>query len=167
MAFFIAGFILTLTDVEKRHARGHFGLVPDASRACHFYARAAAEGDAAAQYNLGLCFLVGDGVRLNKNRAAKWFRAAAAQDFPPGVHNLAAAYAYGTGVPKDLNKAIDLFARAADLGDPNAAFCLSQCYRSGSFGQRVDVANARRYLHRASQLGHKEAAAQIANGTAW
>lgn len=40
---------------------------------------AARMGDAAAQYNLGWCYLTGDGTRKNKAMAIKLFRKAAEQ----------------------------------------------------------------------------------------
>ncbi|KAK7248630.1 hypothetical protein SO694_00164043 [Aureococcus anophagefferens] len=123
---------------------------------------AAALGDAAGQYNLGLAYLAGDGVRLNKSRAAKCFRDAADQDFPPGLHNRGMCYAFGTGVPKDHARAIELITRAAALGEPNAAFALGQCYRTGTFGVAADARKARACFGRAAALGHPDAAALVA-----
>lgn len=40
---------------------------------------AANQGDAAAQYNLGVCYYNGEGVTQNKTEAARLFRLAAAQ----------------------------------------------------------------------------------------
>lgn len=159
------GHVEAMARLGVAHARGHFGVARDARRAAALYDRAAVEGSAPGQYNLGLAFLVGSGVKQSKSRAAKWFRAAAAQDFPPGVHNLGAAYAYGTGVPKDQRKAIALFRRAAGLGDANAAFCLGQAHRSGAFGAPRDASTAAYYLATARDLGHPAAAAALAGVT--
>ncbi len=40
---------------------------------------AANQGDAAAQYNLGVCYYNGEGVTQNKTEAARLFRLAATQ----------------------------------------------------------------------------------------
>ncbi|HIU91462.1 MAG TPA: SEL1-like repeat protein [Candidatus Fimimonas merdipullorum] len=40
---------------------------------------AANQGDAAAQYNLGVCYYNGEGVTQNKAEAARLFKLAAAQ----------------------------------------------------------------------------------------
>ena len=156
------GHAAATTRLGVAAGRGHFGLRPDAARAASFFDAAAALGDAAAQYNLGLAYLSGDGVRLNKSRAAKCFRDAADQDFPPGLHNRGMCYAFGTGVPKDHARAIELITRAAALGEPNAAFALGQCYRTGTFGVAADARKARACFGRAAALGHPDAAALVA-----
>ncbi|KAH8065144.1 hypothetical protein JL722_2050 [Aureococcus anophagefferens] len=71
-------------------------------------------------------------------------------------------YAFGTGVPKDHARAIELITRAAALGEPNAAFALGQCYRTGTFGVAADARKARACFGRAAALGHPDAAALVA-----
>ena len=51
----------------------------DYSKAAKWYRRAAAHGNAIAQYRLGLLYYIGRGVRTNKGEAEKWFRKAAEQ----------------------------------------------------------------------------------------
>jgi uncharacterized protein len=65
----------------------------------------AEEGDATAQFNLGLLYLDGHGVPQNPVEAASWFRRAAEQDYPPAQHNLGAMYGSGQGLKRDLVQA--------------------------------------------------------------
>jgi hypothetical protein len=65
----------------------------------------AEEGDATAQFNLGLLYLDGHGVPQNPGEAATWFRRAAEQDYPQAQHNLGAMYGSGQGVKRDLVQA--------------------------------------------------------------
>jgi TPR repeat protein len=54
------------------------GTQADPSAAIPWYRKAAHQGDAKAQYNLGLCYLDGDGVLKNRRLATRWFKEAAA-----------------------------------------------------------------------------------------
>ena len=44
-----------------------------------WYRKAAEQGDAKAQYNLGNCYYFGNGVTENEQEAVKWYRKAAEQ----------------------------------------------------------------------------------------
>ena len=56
--------------------RGRIHLNPEAVK---WYRQAAAQGNARAQFNLGVLYVEGLGVAQNYAEAAKWFRLAAAQ----------------------------------------------------------------------------------------
>ena len=53
---------------------------------------AAEQGDAEAQWNLGLSYYNGDGVRQDYEEAAKWYRKAAAQGYAKAKKNLGELY---------------------------------------------------------------------------
>lgn len=59
----------------------------------------AENGDALAQYNLGVLYDTGDGVPQDHNEAAKWYSKAAEQGLAVAQHNLALMYSKGEGVP--------------------------------------------------------------------
>src|SRR5712691_4348728 len=60
---------------------------------------AAEEGEAKAQFNLGVMYDNGQGVPQDYNEAAKWYTKAAEQGFPAAEYNLAGMYEDGRGVP--------------------------------------------------------------------
>ena len=62
---------------------------------------AAKQGDAAAQFNLGLSYYNGEGVPQDYVEAVKWYRMAAEQGTVGAQSNLGVAYFYGQGVPQD------------------------------------------------------------------
>ena len=66
----------------------------------------AEQGNADAQYNLGVMYHTGDGVPKNYKTAMKWYRLAAKQEFARAQSNLGAMYEKGQGVPKDYNTAM-------------------------------------------------------------
>ena len=64
-------------------------------------AQSADQGDAKAQYELGLSCYHGQGVARDYAEAAKWYRKAADQDYAEAQHMLGLMYASGRGVAKD------------------------------------------------------------------
>ena len=63
--------------------------------------QAAEQGDAAAQYNLGLMYANGEGVPKDDAEAVKWYRLAAEQGDANAQYGLGFMYATGRGVLKD------------------------------------------------------------------
>jgi len=61
----------------------------------------AEQGDAAAQYNLGLMSASGRGVPEDDVEAVRWYRLAADQGYATAQYNLGNRYANGEGVPED------------------------------------------------------------------
>ena len=62
---------------------------------------AAEQGDASAQYNLGVMYATGRGVPKDDAKAVKWYRLAAEQGYARAQYNLGVMYATGRGVLKD------------------------------------------------------------------
>ena len=62
---------------------------------------AAEQGDADAQYNLGVMYDNGEGVPEDDAEAVRWYRLAADQGDADAQHTLGFMYAYGEGVSQD------------------------------------------------------------------
>lgn len=62
----------------------------------------AAQGDAKAQYNLGIIYDKGYGVPEDDAEAVKWYKKAAEQGDAEAQYSLGFMYYYGDGVPKNL-----------------------------------------------------------------
>ena len=73
-------------------------------------------GHADAEYNLGLCFFEGEGVKKDMVEAAKWFRKAAEQGHVGAQYYLAECYHSGDGVEKDMAEAVKWYRKAAEQG---------------------------------------------------
>ena len=74
--------------------------VPDAET-INEWRQAAEQGDADAQYNLGIFYSQDDSVDKDMTEAVKWFRKAAELGHVEAQFNLALCYAKGEGVDKD------------------------------------------------------------------
>lgn len=128
----------------------------DYAAAADIWREDAAAGDAAAQRNLGLLYLNGQGVPKNEAAAAEWFRRSSDQGFPRASANLGEMYLRGVGVPRDPERAVTFFQRAAEAGLAEAQYNLAILTEAG-FGVRKDLELARRWFQRAAAGGHAPA----------
>ena len=74
--------------------------------------RAAKEGRAEAQFNLGLMFRYGQGVRQNYFRSFKWTKMAAEQGNATSQYNVGISYTYGQGVKQNYLEAVKWYQKA-------------------------------------------------------
>ena len=89
------------------------------------------QGDAQAQYNLGVMYMIGIGVVKDEVEAVEWFRKAADQGDALAQYNLGLMYDNGNGVVKDEVEAVKWYRKAADQGDADAQFNLGKMYAAG------------------------------------
>jgi len=80
------------------------------------YRKAAVQGRAVAQTQLGVCYENGIGVEKNAREAVKWYGKAAAQGNDHAQYHLALCYQNGIGVEKDAKKAAEWYSKAAERG---------------------------------------------------
>jgi len=78
---------------------------------------AAKQGDAEAQYKLGVCYAKGEGVPQNKKEAVYWYRQSAEQGFAVAQLALGKSYLMGDGVPKNEQTAYMWLLLAEAHGD--------------------------------------------------
>lgn len=88
-------------------------------------------GDSKAQYNLGMRYLAGRGVKKDSAEAAKWFERAAVQGLADAQFNLGVLYQRGEGVAQDDRLAFFWYQSAADQGLPRAQHNLATAYAEG------------------------------------
>jgi uncharacterized protein len=81
----------------------------------------AEQGDADAQYNLGLMYDEGQGVSENDKTAVKWYKLAAEQGNADAQVNLGVMYANGEGVTQDNVYAYMWLNIAASSGHEDAS----------------------------------------------
>ena len=67
--------------------------------------KAAEQGDAVAQFNLGVLYYNGDGVPQDYKEAVEWLTKAAEQGFSDAQSKLGWMYLEGESVPQDYEKA--------------------------------------------------------------
>jgi hypothetical protein len=131
-----------LTDAEV--GLPNFGPVLDR--------RAAEQGHAEAQSQLGWCYYSGQGVPQDYVEAVKWYRKAAEQGDANAQRSLGSCYENGQGVPKWCAEAVNWYRKAADQGDQSAQFSLGECFSEGK-GVWQDYAEAVNWYRKASEQG--------------
>jgi len=77
------------------------GSQQDYAEVIKWYRKAAVQGYAKAQNNLGFMYEEGKGVPQNDTEAVKWYRKAAVQGNAKAQYNLGLIYAAGKDVPQD------------------------------------------------------------------
>lgn len=82
--------------------------------------KAAAQGFAVAQYNVGLLCAKGRGVAQDYGEAARWLQRAAEAGLTTAQSKLGVMYEHGRGVTADPSTAYMWYALSAARGDSNA-----------------------------------------------
>ena len=156
----VSGVLLLL--FASRAAAGPFeeGLLAytqgDYQSALRIWRPLAEEGDAAAQFNIGLLYDTGQGIDEDPGAAAHWYRLAADQGYAKAQLNLGDLYASGRGVPQDFLEAAERYEEAATQRNANARYKLGYLYHHGS-GVSQDLKQAVRLYQQAADQGLAEA----------
>ena len=122
------------------------------AEAVKWYRKAAEQGGAKAQYNLGLCYHKGIGVEHSHTEAVKWWRKAAEQGLVNAQHDLGVSYATGTGVEQSYTEAVKWYRKAAEQGYANAQNDLGISYEF-SRGVAQSYAEAVKWYRKAAEQG--------------
>ena len=91
----------------------------------------AKQGNANAQFFLGLMYGNGLGVPRDYAKALQWWRKAAEQGVAGAQYNLGIMYDTGRGVPQDYAEAARWYRKAAEQGDARAQVVLGTMYELG------------------------------------
>jgi uncharacterized protein len=117
----------------------------------------AEQGDALAQYNMGVLYRKGRGVPQDDVQARRWYEKAAVQGQTKAQFSLGTLYFNGEGVPKDYRQALRWFRLAADQGEAVAQTKIAIMYDDGQ-GVPHDIVQAYKWYSLASTNGDKPAA---------
>lgn len=118
------------------------------------------DGDAEAQFSLGLRFSTGTGSERDEAQAAQWYLKAADQNHAMAQFNLGIMLADGQGVPQDDVKALMWLNKAAGQGDAAAQHNLGMRQQRASLGAPTETAmesklEAYKWLRLASAQGYR------------
>lgn len=128
----------------------------DYDQALKWYAEAAKQDHADAQYSVGLVYMTGPKRLTDYEKALYWFLKAAEQDHFSAQNSLGVMYANGLGVPQDFQRAATWYRKAADQGEQFAQYNLGRAYLYGE-GVLPDHAEALRWFRKSADQGHEEA----------
>ncbi len=122
--------------------------------------KAAEQGYANAQFELGGFYLYGVEVAQDYTEAVKWFRKAAEQGHTGAQYHLGVCYFQGEGVAQDYTEAVKWYRKAAEQGDADVQYELGVCYFQGE-GVTKDYAEAVKWYRKAAEQGQADAQSDL------
>lgn len=114
------------------------------------------QGEADAQFNVGLMFFKGEGVPQDYRQACVWFDKAARQGLGEAQYNLGAMMEHGLGMEKNAAQAMHWYEKAAAQGIGEAQYSLANLYLTGK-GTTQNLARASEWMQKAAEQGMTEA----------
>lgn len=111
---------------------GRGGITQNYQEALKWYRKAANQGIAGAQANLGRMYDDGKGVPKNYQEAVKWYKMASDNGDAVGQNNLGVMYASGTGVSLNNTEAAMWYRKSAEQGYAGGQLNLGCFYMYGT-----------------------------------
>jgi TPR repeat protein len=147
-------WIGTQENAESQYNRGReYAEKQDYVEAVKWYRKAADQGHASAQSNLGWMYAKGQGVAQDHVEADTWYRKAAEQGYAYAQYSLGVRYANGQGVAQDDMEAVKWYRKAAAQGYAYAQYSLGVRYANGQ-GVAQDDMEAVKWYRKAAEQGH-------------
>ncbi len=146
----------SLSDAKAAIAKGDF------AKAAKIYQQEAEQGNTKAQYNLGLMYLSGDGVKQDNAEALKWFTASANGGFAEAQYRLGVIYFRNDIVPIDYAEAVKWYRAAATQGHVRSQLDMGVIYYNGAVVEQ-DYAEAIKWYALAAGQGLTEAQFNLGN----
>lgn len=114
-------------------------LMGDYGRAFSLFQPLAREGDARAQFNLGVLYERGQSAVPDFSKATLWYGLSAEKGHAGAQTNLGALYENGQGATKDDAQAVQWYRQAAAQGNGTAQFNLGLMFAKGMGIERDEV----------------------------
>jgi len=122
----------TITSATQQYAAGLADYKSgNYAQAVSWFEKAAAQGNPAAQTQLGVMYFKGDGVNKDYAQARTLFQAAAAQGNAVAENSLGLIYMNGLGADTDYAQALSWYSKAADQGNFSGLCNLGIMYENG------------------------------------
>lgn len=118
-------------ELAQLYWTGAKGIPANASEAATWLQAAANQGNASAEFHLGLLYQFGNGVEKSPAKAIRWFQKAANRDNLLAEIQLADAYSAGQGVTQNYHKAAIWFLKAARQGNSSSQCAVGNLYFNG------------------------------------
>jgi TPR repeat protein len=128
------------------------GVRQDNVNAFEWYEKAATQGNADAQFNLGVAYEYGQGGQQDYVRACEWYEKAATQGNADAQFKLGVLYESGHGVKQNYAKAREWYKKAAAQGVAQAQYLLGRMYLNGQ-GVRQNTSTAKKWYGQACDNG--------------
>ena len=112
-------------------------------------------GDVTAQNDVGMRFMMGDGVAQNLAKGFTWFLKAAEQGNAQAQFHAGACYQFGDGTSTNLTEAVKWYRKSTDQGNAAAQNALGVSYEN-AIGVAKDQAEAVNWFRKSAEQGDAE-----------
>lgn len=150
----VPGLAEPLTDAARAIDSGQY------QQAIQILAPLAGNGNALAQYRLGVLHYHGQGTKEDEAKAIEWWKKAASQGSTDAMFQLGNAFLLGTEAPKLVSdpdrEAAKWYFQAASAGHAEAQYMLAHLFLAGK-GVVESRTEASNWLRKAAAQGHEEA----------
>ena len=153
-------FAVSADKLRRLQSESLKGIAKSLKKTTAGYRKAALQGNARAQANLGFMYANGRGVAQDAVQAVKWYRKAALQGNALGQNNLGFMYGAGLGVTQDHVQAVKWYSKAALQGNARAQSNLGFAYAKG-LGVAQDYTQALEWYRKAALQGHASAQSNL------
>lgn len=119
------------------------------------------QGEAEAQFKVGLMYRMGEGVKQNNQEAAKYYRLAADQEHAQAQLVVGFIFENACGVLRSEKEAIKYYRLSADQGNVHAQCYLGHLYKGGKLVEQSNQ-EAAKYFRLAAEQGNKVAIEALA-----
>lgn len=140
--------IAALYELATDYDMGRKGKRRDDNQALSWYRKAAEQGHAESQYEVGYAFRRGKVVVKDHNEALIWFHKSAEQGYVSAQYILGTIYYMGKNM--NHNKAAIWFRKAAEQGHGEAQYGMGIMYREG-YGVQKDENKAAIWFRKAAE----------------
>ncbi len=151
VALFVGSMTAHAADFSagyKAYQRG------DYVTALQIFGQLADQGNARAQFSLGVMYNKGQGVTQDYAEAMRWYRKAADQGYVLAQYNVGLMYSKGQGVTQDYAEAASWYRKAAEQGYSAGQTRLGDMYVLGQ-GVAQDYVQAHMWFNLAAARGQK------------
>lgn len=131
-------------DAQEEYAKGNF------SAALDLFQKASDNGDVRADFQLGVMYLYGRGVKENSSTAADYFKKASDNGNEGAALVLGRMYIEGSGVPKNVSETVKIYENAAENNMAFFGYILGKMYLDGEYVP-TDNEKALQWLEKAAQ----------------
>ena len=120
------------------------------------------KGERKFQYQLGLAYMRGTGVKKNPIEAVKLFLPLAEQGNQHAQYWIGEAYRKGSGLSIDAVKAVQWFRKSAEQGNRFSQYRLGEAYQKG-IGVPVDEVESVFWFKKSAEQGHSVSQLMLGN----
>ena len=134
----------------------HYYQKKQYKKAFYWSKQAALQGNVIGQYNTGLMYYNGEGVRKDYSKAFDWYKQAAFQGDTIAKNNIGVMYYEGLGVDKNHVRAFHWFRKSARKGYALSQFNTGLMYYNGE-GTKRNYSKAFYWFNKTSSQNHANA----------